>query len=339
MDAKDPTTNHNHAPATTITHASNITMVSQGASNDLLLLETLPRHPDISNYWTELVPGSRDGDMGRIWSWMDSPLTKELVFWIHAPAGLGKSAFARKLKEELRSQHRLAAFIFFRRLPLEWGPETVIRLIGAEIARIHREAVAAVARAVHQCHGASLGLHVEKFIRDPVLSLRLPHPLIIIMDGLTEWTSHGHFIEHLAQLAPYPSLIRFVILGRSEPREGRQNVHIRSYKLAPVSPEFMARYLNDRFDIIEWKDGGRAPPEDVLRLAALAGGDFTRMEEVVSIIFDLPASSYDDIPNSIYNMALSIPLDTPVDRINHKITLNRVYLWSSATGSPNPQGI
>jgi hypothetical protein len=33
MDAKDPTTNHNHAPATTITHASNITMVSQGASN------------------------------------------------------------------------------------------------------------------------------------------------------------------------------------------------------------------------------------------------------------------------------------------------------------------
>ena len=165
------------------------------------------------------MPGSRDRDIAKAWSWIDS-LTNNLVFWIHAPAGEGKSTFACKLKEELRYRNRLAAAVFLSRLPLGvLDAETLIKLIGGEIGWAHRQTVPIIAEAVRQIPGKSLDFHIEKFIRDPLLSLQLPHPLIIVIDGITEWMPHAHFIEHLTQLTPHVSLIRFVVLGRSEPHE------------------------------------------------------------------------------------------------------------------------
>jgi hypothetical protein len=215
------------------------------------------------------------------------------------------------------------------------GPETLIRLIGGEIGRTHRKAVAAVAEAIRQCHAESLSFHVEKFIRDPLLSLQLSHPLIIIIDGITEWTPHTHFIEQLAHLAPHTSLVRFIFLGRSQPIEERHSgISIRRYALPPVSVEDIAGYLNRRFSTIKWKDGGRPAPEDVLRLAALANGDFTRVEEVVSIIRDLPPVKYDDISKPIHNMARTIPFQALDDKFDHKILLNRVALALRPPGHP-----
>jgi tetratricopeptide (TPR) repeat protein len=302
------------------------------------VLDRLPRHPDLGEEWAEYSQGSRSGDLERIWDWASDP-DGELVFWIHSDPKQGKSTLARQLRGELQSKGRLAAAIFLSLLDSK-GLESVLRLIGGEIGRIHRRVAAMVIEAIENCYGAPLGSHIEKIVRDPLLILQPPQPLIILIDSVTEWKLHANFIEQLSLLEPFTSFVRFIILGRSEPREGRyKNVSIRSYELGPVSTECMAEYLNDRFNTIKWKGVGRRPtPEDVLRLAALASGDFTRMEEVVSILRDLPISHYEDISKPIFDMALSdgSSFDMPGtgDALERSILLNRIALALRPSGHP-----
>jgi hypothetical protein len=307
---------------------------------DFLLIDNLPKHPDIGGEWIEYVEGSRDDVIKEIWGLVGSAQGRDLLLWIHGLAGLGKSTLARLLKDEAQSLNRLAAAIFLSRLQIDtWGLETFIRLIAGEIGRTHSKAIPMITQAIRQSHGAPLRVQVERFIRDPILALQLPYPLIVILDAAEEWKYFPRFVEQLEHLTPYSSVVKFVILGRSEPREGRyKNVSVRSYKLGPVSAEFMAGYLNDSFDAIEWKGGGKPMPEDVLRLAAVADGSFTRMEEVVCTIRDLPPSNYGDISEPIFAMALSAWDSSKrtgmVDEVDRSILLNRVALALRPPGHP-----
>ncbi|TEB28782.1 hypothetical protein FA13DRAFT_757741 [Coprinellus micaceus] len=325
------TMNANTAPVTTIQYATNVNMGGQMPREDFL--EKLPKHPDLGERWADYSRDSRSFDLEKIWTWADDQ-DGELVFWIHSDSGQGKSTLARQLRGELRSKDRLAGAIFLTLLESK-GLESVVRLIGGEIGIMHRGVTAMVVAAIDSCHGASLKSHIEEIIRDPLLALQPLQPLIIIIDGVTEWRLHANFIEQLEQLVPYASTVRFIVLGRAVPREGRyKNVPIQCYALPFVSGECMAGCLNDRFDTIEWKDGRRPSPEDVLRLSALANGQFTQMEEVVSVIHNLPPSKHNDISKPIYNMALSIAKPASTERLDHKIMLNRIALALRPPGHP-----
>ncbi|KAJ3530256.1 hypothetical protein NMY22_g8653 [Coprinellus aureogranulatus] len=278
------TTNINNAPVTTIQHADNIFLV---ANEDLALLEGLPKQSDTSDQWNEYLENSRDKDVQEVLTWVEDPTRSgELVLWIHAPAGFGKSTLARKLQHELHQRGRLGAAIFLSQLSLDsYGPETIIQLIGAEIGRTHRRAVPAVAEAVRNCHGASVDVQLEKFVRNPLQALGLPGPVGIILDAVDEWRSHYRLIEQLTSFTPLTSLVRFILLGREEPREQLyEEISIKLYGLRPVSVEVMQEYVERRFERIEWEYGRKPGTNEVARFATMAEGLFVWLSTACSLL-------------------------------------------------------
>ena len=118
-------------------------------------------------------------------------------------------------------------------------------------------------------------------------------------------------------------------------------ISIRSYALSPVPVEVMAGYLHKRFSTIKWREGSRPTPEDVLRLAALANGDFTEADEVVSVIRDLPPSNYDDVSEPIFYMASSsrnrFQDSGLIGEMERSIFLDRISLALRPSGHPEQQ--
>ncbi|TEB18323.1 hypothetical protein FA13DRAFT_1746116 [Coprinellus micaceus] len=246
---------HNHGYImTTIQHANTVNLSITSSSG------TFVHCLDKSHFsYTEYGAGGDDLDIN------------ESMLWVYGPAGTGKSTLARQLAIDS------AASLFLSVLSTDtFGPDTAFRLIGAEIGRFHHKAIPAVAEAARLCHGAALPVLVEMFIRKPLESLHLPHPLIIVMDAADEWRSHYHFITELESLSSLPSLVRFVVLSRSEPRPARfKGISIRPYHLEPVSIEVMQRYLHVRFEKIEWPLRQNPQDKDVLSLATMANKSHT----------------------------------------------------------------
>lgn len=154
--------------------------------HDPHILDSLPRHPDVSGVLSNYQQGSRDEEMKFVHTWIAT--SSDLVLSVHAPAGMGKSTFARQLAENLRSQRRLAAALFMSLAPTDWGPETVIRAIAGELGRIHPSAIPSIANAIHKFSGSSLSLSqlFDQYIRSPIQSLQLPYPLIVLVDATDE---------------------------------------------------------------------------------------------------------------------------------------------------------
>ena len=263
--------------------------------------------------------------------------------WANDPnGGLGKSTLARQLigRGELRLKGRLAAAIFLSLVDSK-GLEGFVRLIGGETGLVHEMVVAMVVEAIEHCYSAALSSHIEIIIRDPLLALQRPQPLIAFTVGVHEWNPHDNFVDQLSVLEPFTSSIRLIILGQSASglREGwYKSASIGSRELAPMSTKYLAGHLSNRSDTMTWKDGGRATIEDVLKVAVSADGSFIQMEEVVWVVRDLPASYYEDISKPIFAMAMSgwdsVKLSCSVEELDRTVLLDRVALGLRPSGHP-----
>ncbi|KAJ3534870.1 hypothetical protein NMY22_g6731 [Coprinellus aureogranulatus] len=342
----DNTTNVHNAPVTTIHRADNVNVnlvVDEGelerrlksfnlaqSLSDLVLLDRLPKQPDTSSEWADYLGGSRDQEIGEIWNWVNNPGTGQLVLWIHAPAGLGKSTLARQLKHELQRHGRLGAAIFLSQLPLDsCGPETIVRLIGAEIGRTHRRAVSAIAEAVRTCHGASLETQLEKFILNPLCSLSLQEPLVILLDAVDEWRSSHHFVEQLRLFTPHASLVRFILLGRSEPRNHlHRYASIQPYALRPASEEVLQKYVERRFERVMWEYGRRPGTQEIMELVTMAEGLFVWLSTACSLLENTLSSPQEALTAILYYRK----------GIGHRSHLADLYSKALGLLFPHPEG-
>jgi len=68
-----------------------------------------------------------------------------------------------------------------------------------ELSALHPRSVPQVAVAARTCNSGHLRLrdYMESYIINPIRSLSYPYPLVIVVDGLYEWTHHEVFLEEL----------------------------------------------------------------------------------------------------------------------------------------------
>ncbi|KAM6502765.1 hypothetical protein JOM56_002742 [Amanita muscaria] len=59
-------------------------------------------------------PGTRQNVLRRMKDWIDDPSSTERIFWVHGPAGAGKSAIAQTIAQSCGRQKVAATFFFFR---------------------------------------------------------------------------------------------------------------------------------------------------------------------------------------------------------------------------------
>ncbi|TEB24506.1 hypothetical protein FA13DRAFT_1739211 [Coprinellus micaceus] len=265
----------------------NQALIQATSRSDRRALDSLPAHPDVSGLLSSYLEDSRTGDIEYALHWIS--LSQELVLWIHAPAGMGKSTFARELAEKLRSKGQLAAALFLSFAPADWGPETMIRLIAGEIGRIHPRAIPSIADAIESYGGPSLPLDVlfDQYIRRPIQSLQLPHPLIILTDAIDEWKMYPTLIKQFTTIDSSRDLVKFIILGRAVPSERDfPGVSMSLYPLPPASKEVISRYFHAHFATIDWGKAEKPEERQVSQLAEKANGLFVWAWIVFSTIAD-----------------------------------------------------
>ncbi|KAJ3548677.1 hypothetical protein NMY22_g1163 [Coprinellus aureogranulatus] len=256
-------------------------------SVDPRIIDSLPHHPDTSGRRSKYFENSRDAEMKHVYSWIaNSP---DLVLCTHAAAGMGKSTFAHHLGEDLRSKKQLAAALFMSFIPADWGPETIARLIAGEVGRIHPEAIPSIADAIEKFSGSSVSPQqlFDSYIRRPILSLQLSHPLTIIMDAVDEWKSCVDFLKQLTILEPSRQHIKFILLGRMQLEADEfPGVSYTNYPLPPASQEVMAKYFSSHFSEIKWGAGNEPAQHEVELLAEKAQGVFVYAWTVCATIAD-----------------------------------------------------
>ncbi|KAJ2920756.1 hypothetical protein H1R20_g16339, partial [Candolleomyces eurysporus] len=255
---------------------------------DQMALETLPKHPDVSALLSEYMPESRPFDIEKICIWIQS--STELMFLIYGAAGLGKSTLTHHLSQRFRSAGRLAASIFLSAFPSldNLGPETVIKTLSAEIGRTHPRAIPKIVEAINDCNGLSLQDHVERFILNPLRSLRYPHSLIIIVDALDEWKAHPIFIKVLALLNSETSVVQFIVTSRLNPCNPRlrefDEIVMETYPLQTVTKDVVKTFLRHHFEYIEWDFGRKPDDHDIEKLAELSDGFLVWAATVCSLL-------------------------------------------------------
>ncbi|KAH6893683.1 hypothetical protein BKA70DRAFT_1201000 [Coprinopsis sp. MPI-PUGE-AT-0042] len=282
---------NNIATATNVITGPNYGTIVQQTSNesiDFSQLNDLPSHPDISGLLSDYFPQSRVTDEEGIRSWINDGGRSELVLCVLGRAGVGKSTFARYLSEKLRIDKQLAATIFFGFAPPHWGLESVIKVITHQLGRAHPGAVGPISQAIRLYGGSSVPLEVqiEKFILEPIQHLRYPHPLVIVLDALDQWVLHPRLIKALACLAPYASLVRFVVSGRPGLQEKFDSVSSGTHDLSDVSQDIMKDYINNRFDKVHWKLGQKPSEVSITQLVIKASGLFVWTATVCSLLED-----------------------------------------------------
>ncbi|KAF8961753.1 tetratricopeptide repeat-containing protein [Flammula alnicola] len=236
---------------------------------DYAALNSLPNHPHYVR--NEYLGGSRDDVLGYISGWIDKP--NELVLWIHGTAGLGKSTVGQQLVHLLKDDDRLAGGVFLTNLTTE-HPETVIQMISKQLGEMHPQAIANISEAARKISGPHNPLrdYLTAYITDPVRELKYPYHLVIVIDGLEEWTNHESFLAEVAHI-PSSSPLKFVLTSRPSHSIERvlDKIPVQQYPLPPVSQEIVERYFNHHFERIDWR--GRKPDQQTInRLATHAHG-------------------------------------------------------------------
>ncbi|KAF8968449.1 hypothetical protein BDZ97DRAFT_2072848 [Flammula alnicola] len=294
---------------------------------DYAALNSLPNHP----YYVrnEYLGGSRDDVLGYISGWIDKP--NELVLWIHGTAGLGKSTVGQQLAHLLKDDDRLAGGVFLTNLTTE-HPETVVQMISKQLGEMHPQAIASISEAARKLNGPHNPLrdYLTAYIINPVHELKYPYQLVIVIDGLEEWTNHESFLAELAHI-PSSSPVKFVLTSRPSHSIERvlAKIPVQQYPLPPVSQEIVERYFTHHFERIDWR--GRKPDQQTInRLATHAHGLLIWAATVRSL---LSHESDDRYPHVILDQIL---LSEEKVGARSGERLERLYRDAIATLFPEP---
>src|SRR5882724_970394 len=128
-----------------------------------------------------------------ITDWLSTPSDGQNIFWLHGPAGSGKSAISTTIAERFRELRRLGAFLFFDRTnPVQSDPAAVIRTMAYQLAHSIPDIQPAICAKIDGVFNVSTPpIHTQftELLLDPltaVAKMQCQGPIIIILDALDE---------------------------------------------------------------------------------------------------------------------------------------------------------
>ncbi|KAH6893690.1 hypothetical protein BKA70DRAFT_1536284, partial [Coprinopsis sp. MPI-PUGE-AT-0042] len=318
-------------------------------TQETILLNNLPAHPDVGCYLSDCFPGSRDKDEVRILRWVDS-MKPMLVLYVLGKLGVGKSTLAKRLAERLRESNRLAAEVYFSFALPDWSAEWVIRMIAGQLCRAYPALMRSISEAIRLDVGPSVPVEarIRRLIIEPIHSLGLSQPLVVILDELDQWAPHPSLIKALMCLAEQSNTIRFVVLGRIDLEARFKNVLAKryvSYNLPNVPERVMASYIQHCFGQLGWEDWANANTDVIRHLAVRADGFFIWTSTLCALLEDKSNSPdpYDtlsaflkpepeyttnntDVLASLYHTAINLRFPLPYHKALLKLYLGGVLV-------------
>ena len=181
---------------------------------------------DASSHHT-CLPGTRTVVLTFLTDWLATPSKGQSIFWLHSPAGSGKSAISDTIADYFRSLGRLGAFLFFCRDDrFHSDPAAVIRTLAYQLAASDPYIQSAVCAEIEKDHSiaqAPILRQFTKLLLEPLNSigkLASEGPIIIVIDALDECGDPASWKSLLAllarEVAKLPAVFRFLITSRAE---------------------------------------------------------------------------------------------------------------------------
>ena len=168
--------------------------------------------------------GTRQEVLSFITGWLTTPSEGQNVLWLHGLAGSGKSTISTTVAEYFRDLGRLGAFIFFdRNNPTNSDPNAVVRTLAHWLASFDPHIQSAICAAIESDNNIAstpIQRQFTKLLFDPLATLPMQGPIVIIIDALDECgdpTSWRSLLRLLAdELGKLPAAFCFLITSREE---------------------------------------------------------------------------------------------------------------------------
>ncbi|KAJ7874275.1 hypothetical protein B0H13DRAFT_1633171, partial [Mycena leptocephala] len=190
-----------------------------------------------------------------LWRWATGadPAESKSIFWLHGPAGAGKSAIMQTLCHRLQDADRLGASFFFKRgHPTRGNGKVLFATLAYQLALHIRSLKASISQAAEDdpsVVGRFLDIQLHNLIVEPCQILNRDFaPPIVLIDGLDECEDQDIQQEILRSIANairrHPVPLKIFIASRPEP-------HIRDTFEACVRGLYDAHNINQSFADIE----------------------------------------------------------------------------------------
>ena len=183
--------------------------------------DSLGRHPP-----SKCHPGTRRYILKTIERWI-SNTAESGVFWLHGPAGAGKSAIAQTICETSAERgHLLASFFFMRGSPDRGTIRNFIPTLAFQVGMSRTNLRQPIGNALEADPGIlhrSTSRQLLKLIIEPLQSSTPSQsaPFLVVIDGLDECEGKDHqsqILSHISELVTkYRLPVRFLIVSRPEP--------------------------------------------------------------------------------------------------------------------------
>jgi hypothetical protein len=253
-------------------------------------------------------PGTREKATEDIVRWIEEPNPSSSVLWVNGRAGVGKSALMQKLAERAGADYG-GCFFFRRGVPgcnkKGFLFSTVAYQLAMNIPGMHEHVDSAMSKD-SSLPRMSAAVQVERLIVEPIKLVRpiLPHPAIIIIDGLDECEDHDSqrdILKLVVRVSTDPSVpFRFIIASRPEHQicsTFNEEPFLSTTRRLVLDEEYdsasdIESYLHDKFMEIHRCNGdimGQIrspwPSEGNLRkLVARASGQFIYASTVIKFV-------------------------------------------------------
>ncbi|KAJ7027614.1 hypothetical protein C8F04DRAFT_1238035 [Mycena alexandri] len=285
-------------------------------------------------------PETRTEMLGELYNWLTGDNTVQSIWWLHGPAGAGKSAIMHTLCRRLQDAGRLGGAFFFKRdHPTRGNAKALFTTLAYQIAENNGRLKPMISQTVER-HSSIVGREMEvqlhHLIIEPCGSLTNSPPLILLIDGLDECQHESvqseilHLIGNAARR--YPTTLRFLVASRpeaaiSETVEGPVFDGLLTRLNVEQSFDDVRTYMQDEFERIHCEHGNTMgniptpwPSPDILHsLVQKSSGYFVYASTVIKFIDDKSFRPTERL-NAVQNLQSDPNSDGPFK------TLDQLYI-------------